>query len=89
MPTEPALKLHSTPDPEPDALGDPIYAAERVQETAGTRRGHGDFLDVVSPEPLTLSGAARTVEVQETPLLAARGEHHGLPDRRACGRRVE
>jgi PEGA domain len=71
VPTEPALKLHSTPDPEPDALGDlDLYAAERVQDDGGnaalvTR----DLLDVVTnPEPLTLSGAARTVELQETPL---------------------
>jgi hypothetical protein len=49
VPTEPALKLRSTRDPEPDALGDlDPYAAETVQ--------------------LTLSGAARTVELQETPL---------------------
>jgi hypothetical protein len=71
VPTEPALKLHSTRDPEPDALGDlDLYAAERVQGDGGNAaRVTRDLLDVVTnPEPLTLSGAARTVELQETPL---------------------
>ena len=70
-PTEGPLQLHSTPDPEPDALGDlELYAAETVQDDGGnTALVTRDLLDVVAnPEPSTMSGAAQTVQLQEAPL---------------------